>query len=90
MTILFTLIGGLLGIVALIAVEIISLIIFGRSLSDAIFGRSGLQILVFPMAGCILGFIWGNKITDSREQARINRELEQDRLRDEKSKNEQA
>jgi hypothetical protein len=32
------------------------------------------------MAGCILGWIWGNKLKDNQEQARIKRELEQDRI----------
>jgi hypothetical protein len=81
MTILFTFIGGVLGVIALIGLEILSFLIFGRSLTGAIFGSSGLQMLVFPLGGCILGFIWGNKVKDHREQARINRELEADRIK---------
>jgi hypothetical protein len=86
MAILFTIIGGLLGFVALIILETLSFMVFRRSLSDLIFGHSGLQALVFPMAGCILGFIWGNRIKDRQEQATINREIEQDRLRYENDK----
>jgi hypothetical protein len=47
MTIPFTFIGGLLGIVAVVMLDALSLIVFGRSLSDLIFGHSGLQATSF-------------------------------------------
>ena len=88
MVILCTFIGGILGFVILVVLESLSFLLFGRSLSTLIFGHSGLQALIAPMAGCILGWIWGNKLKDNQEQARINRELEQDRIRYEREETE--
>jgi hypothetical protein len=57
----------------------------GRSLSTLVFGNSGLQILIAIGAGCILGFIVGNRVKDNKEQARINREIERDRAKYDKA-----
>jgi hypothetical protein len=81
MIILCTFAGGMLGEVFLIVFDIMSFILFGRSILYPIFGHSGLEALIAPMAGCILGWIWGNKLKDYKEQISINRELEQDRIR---------
>lgn len=81
MIMLSTFAGGILGFVTLIVFEVLSLLLFGQSISHLIFGQSGLQALIAPMAGCILGWIWDNKLKDNKEQLRINRELEQDHIR---------
>ena len=81
MTVLYMFVGAILGIIILVILDVVSIILIGRSISDLVFGHSGLQLLVAIMGGCILGFIWGNKVQESKEQARINRELEQDRLK---------
>jgi hypothetical protein len=81
MTFLFMFIGAVLGIFVLIAIDVISTMLFGRSLSMLVFGNSGLQFLIAIGAGCILGFVWGNRIKDNIEQARINREIERDRTK---------
>jgi hypothetical protein len=44
--------------------------VLGRSFSTLAIGVGG-----------ILGFIWGNRIKDNQEQARINREIERDRAK---------
>jgi hypothetical protein len=80
-TILSAFIGGILAIIVVVVLDLLSAILFGRSVSNLIFGNSGVQCLVVPMVGAVLGFIFGNKLTERREQARINREIEQDRLR---------
>jgi len=54
--------------------------------SEIIFGSNGIECLVVPMIGAVVGFVLGNKIQDNREQKRINRELEQDRLNYEQEK----
>jgi hypothetical protein len=76
MTFLFMFIGAVLAIVVLVAIDTLSIMVFGRSASMAIFGQSGLQLPIAVMAGCIIGFIVGNRIKDNAEQARINQEIE--------------
>ncbi len=85
MTILFTFIGAALGLVVLVVLEILSVFLFGRGLS-ALVGYSGFVESLIVLAGCAFGFIWGHKIKDWKEQKRINREIEQDRLRYENDK----
>ena len=85
MTFLFMFIGGVLAIIVLIAIDTVSIMLLGRSFSTLVFGNSGLQILIAIGAGCILGFIIGNRIKDNKEQTRISRELERDRAKYEKA-----
>lgn len=81
MTFLFMFIGAVLAIIVLIAIDTVSIMLFGRSVSSLVFGNSGLQLLIAIGVGGILGFIWGNRIKDKMEQARINREIERDRAK---------
>jgi len=84
MKILCMIIGAILALLIIFAFDVVSFVLIGKSFSSFIFGSSGFQFLVAIMAGCILGWIWGNKVQDKKEQLRINRELEQDRIRYEK------
>ncbi len=87
MTILFTFIGAVLGFVVLVLLNVLSIFLFGHNLSTLIYGHSGFVESLTVLAGCAFGFIWGHKIKDWKEQKRINREIEQDRLRYESDKN---
>ncbi len=84
MKILSMFFGAMLALLIIFLLDVVSFVLTGRSLSSFIFGSSGFQFLVAIMAGCILGWIWGEKVQDRKEQLRINRELEQDRIRYEK------
>lgn len=75
LVILCTFVGGILGFVVLVVIERLSFLLFGRGLSNLIFVHSGLQALIAPMAGCILGWIWGNKLKDNQEQASLAKSL---------------
>jgi len=81
MTILYTFTGAILALIFVLALDVVSFVLLGTSISSFIFGSSGFQFLVAIMAGSILGWIWGNRVKDKKEQVRINRELEQDSLR---------
>jgi hypothetical protein len=87
LTILYTFIGGFLGFVFLFVLNILSFRL-GRNILKPIFGQSGLEMPVAVLVGCILGWICGNKAKDSQEQERINREIEEDRLKYEAEKTE--
>ena len=86
MAFLFSIIGGFLGFAILVALTTLSFMFTGRSVISAFFGHSGLEFPVAIMIGCIVGWIWGNRIKDNQEQARINREIEEDRIRYENEK----
>jgi hypothetical protein len=74
-------VSAVLTIIVSVAIDMVSIILLGRPLSRLVFGNSGVGILIEIGVGIIIGFIVANRILDRREQARINRELEQDRVK---------
>ena len=80
MKILSMFFGAMLALLIIFLLDVVSFVLTGRSLSSFIFGSSGFQFLVAIMAGCILGWIWGEKVQDRKEQLRINRELDKTAL----------
>lgn len=84
MRFLYVFLGGILAILVFFVLTLVSFRVFGYSIFSLIFGQSGLQIPVVLFIGTICGWLFGTKIQDQREQAQINRELEQDRIKYEK------
>jgi len=84
MRFLFVFVGGVTALIVFFVLTVISFSVFGYSVFSSIFGQSGLESPVVLFIGVICGWILGSKIQDQKEQAQINRELEEDRIKYEK------
>jgi hypothetical protein len=84
MRFLFALVGAVLALIVFFVLTVISFSVFGHNVFRSIFGQSGLEFPVVVFIGIICGWLLGSKIQDQKEQAQINRELGEDRIKYEK------
>ncbi|HAF15953.1 MAG TPA: hypothetical protein DHU55_14670 [Blastocatellia bacterium] len=86
MRFLFAFVGAVLALIVFFVLTVISFSVLGHNVFRSIFGQSGLEFPVVVFIGIICGWLLGSKIQDQKEQAQINRELEEDRVKYEKGK----
>jgi hypothetical protein len=85
MRFLFALVGAVLALIVFFVLTMVSFSVFGHNVFTSIFGQSGLEFPVVVFIGIVCGWLLGSRIQDQKEQAQINRELDEDRIKHEKA-----